>query len=323
MRPGWVVIRERRHHPDTRDAHSVQSRRRVAPRSPLKAVAGQVAPPANTRRIVAGQAARPATTRRSVAQSAGFQAGPLDCGLGGDLAHRVLAQEQDETAAARAPRDADPERRRRRRSRRPRGCPPTIAGMSGSTVGRTASGRLARIRWPRSPVPVKSSAPPPARRRTGRRAARARPPRRAGSGSRSVSRSAKIVPAIVRPTVPPICWKNVRLLVATPIRSAIDRVLDDEREDRERRPDADPGERHPEPQDRPVVSGAEVRQQEQADREQRAATRRSGLVAAGPGHDLARGDRADDEARRAAAGCCSRIRSRLRRRRPGTSGAGR
>ena len=34
-----------------------------------------------------------------------------------------------------------------------------------------------------------------------------------------IRRSAKSVPPSVNPTVPPICWKNVRLLVATPIRA--------------------------------------------------------------------------------------------------------
>ena len=38
-------------------------------------------------------------------------------------------------------------------------------------------------------------------------------------GSRSTRRLAKTVPASVSPIVPPICWKNVRLPVATPIRA--------------------------------------------------------------------------------------------------------
>ena len=100
--------------------------------------------------------------------------------------------------------------------------------------------------------------------------------RRAGSGSRSSSRSAKTVPAIVRPdrAADLLEERQAARRHADPV--GRDRVLDDEREDRERRPDAQAGDDHPEPQDRPVRVGVEVGQQEQPDARAAPATRTSG-----------------------------------------------
>ena len=72
---------------------------------------------------------------------------------------------------------------------------------------------------------------------------------------------------MVSPIVPPICWKNVRLAVALPTTARLDAVLDERREQRERRPDAEAGDDHPDPQDRQLRVGAQVGQQEQPDRE--------------------------------------------------------
>ena len=75
-------------------------------------------------------------------------------------------------------------------------------------------------------------------------------------GSSSASLVAKIVPVSASPTVPPTGWKKVRLLVAVPSCSTGDVVLDDQREDRERRTDAEAGHEHPGPQDRDRRVGA-------------------------------------------------------------------
>ena len=68
-------------------------------------------------------------------------------------------------------------------------------------------------------MPVRSSAPPPAAPARGElvdgTAAGGRW-RASRPGISFVSESARSVPAIVSPIVPPICWKNVRLAVALP-----------------------------------------------------------------------------------------------------------
>ena len=61
---------------------------------------------------------------------------------------------------------------------------------------------------------------------------------------------AKIVPTKARATVPPIWRKKVKFDVATPSSAERHGVLDDDREDRERRPDAETGQEHPQPDDR-------------------------------------------------------------------------
>jgi len=65
------------------------------------------------------------------------------------------------------------------------------------------------------------------------------------------------------------------------------RVLDDDREDRKRWPDADPGDEHPEEQRREVGVGGQVSHEEQADCHERDRGDDHGLVAAGAGDDLA------------------------------------
>ena len=97
-----------------------------------------------------------------------------------------------------------------------------------------------------------------------------------------------MVPAIVRPTVPPICWKNVRLLVATPISSCGTEFWTISVNTANDGPIAEAGDRHPEPQDRALRVGPEVCQQEQANGKQHQRPEDQRLVAMGPGDDLAR-----------------------------------
>ena len=122
------------------------------------------------------------------------------------------------TAADERRRRSRPRTSRRRRSRTPRRWPATMPGMSGCDE---------RLRLGRDGGQDPLAEVAGAGEVDGAATARelvdellvARRPPRAAVGISSASRLAKIVPAIVRPTVPPICWKNVRLLVATPIRS--------------------------------------------------------------------------------------------------------
>ena len=97
------------------------------------------------------------------------------------------------------------------------------------------------------------------------------------------------MPAKVSPIVPPICWKNVRLAVATPIRAALTEFWTTSVKT------AKDG-----PMPRPVMSiqnestgrsrlGGEVREHEQAEREQEQRAEHQHLVLAGSGDDLARG----------------------------------
>jgi hypothetical protein len=71
-------------------------------------------------------------------------------------------------------------------------------------------------------------------------------------------------------------------------------VLDDQGEHRERRPDAETRQDHPEPEDRPIRVGAQVRHEEEAERQQDQRADHHQLVAMGPRHDLAGGDRRED-----------------------------
>ena len=89
----------------------------------------------------------------------------------------------------------------------------TMLGTSGATFARADAGTLFRMAWPRLPVPVRSTEPPPENCWI---IDAGRPTRASWAGTSVTIRPAKIVPATVRPTVPPICWKNVRLAVATP-----------------------------------------------------------------------------------------------------------
>ena len=93
----------------------------------------------------------------------------------------------------------------------------------------------------------------------------ARRPSTSWIGISAVSRSAKSVPAIVRPdrSADLLEERQAARRVADPV--GRHGVLDDEREDRERRADAEAGQDHPQPQDRPVGVGVEVRHQEQPD----------------------------------------------------------
>ncbi len=72
-------------------------------------------------------------------------------------------------------------------------------------------------------------------------------------------------------------------------------VLDDQGEHRERRPDPEPGQGHPQPEDGAVRFGPEVGHEEQRQAEQQQRPEHQVLVAADAGHDLAGRDRAEDE----------------------------
>ena len=93
----------------------------------------------------------------------------------------------------------------------------TICGIRGSSCARASAGAPARMAWPRSPTAVKrlSAAVPddvkPAAICGGT------PDVASCRGISTKRRDVKIDPVIARPTLPPICWKRVRLLVAVPI----------------------------------------------------------------------------------------------------------
>src|SRR5438552_1386209 len=92
----------------------------------------------------------------------------------------------------------------------------TISGTNGSSSARAPIGAFARIVWPRSPTPVSRLRMPP---EAGKLSMIGRGSVEAAScrGSSSSSREPKMVPAAASPTLPPICWNRVRLLVAVPI----------------------------------------------------------------------------------------------------------
>ena len=132
--------------------------------------------------------------------------------------------------------------------------PSTIAPMNGSTAPGTAAGMRGQDRWPRSPTPVSwleverpaalacGEAVDDLRRDAGRRHLR----HEVAPGTTS----RRSCPTKASAIVPPIWRKNVRFEVATPSCAERHGVLDDDREDRERRADAEAGDEHPEPDDR-------------------------------------------------------------------------
>ena len=85
-------------------------------------------------------------------------------------------------------------------------------------------------------------------------------------------------------------------------------VLDDQREDRERRPDPEPGESHPQPQGRAIRRGPEVREEQQRRRQQQERAEDQELVAPDPGDDLAGRDRAEDQSRQQGQDVVTRLR---------------
>ena len=200
----------------------------------------------------------------------------------------------------------------------------TIAGMYGSTSARASAGSAARIAAPVSPTPVSPRATPaPPEPRT-RPTSGGTPGRPSDDGTSFDERRREDRAGDRETHGPADRWKNDRLLTTpTPIWRDRDAVLDDLREHRERRPDAEPGHEHPRPQRSAAAcrrgAGSASRAQPPS---MTSAPNSSQPVPAGPRHDLPGGDRGEDQRRPAAAASGSRRPSPTRRRRPGASAAG-
>ena len=175
-------------------------------------------------------------------------------------------------------------------------------------VDRVDDGRHERLRPGLRPPPGSTPGSPHRgrRHRSGHRGSRrhrpahrrpraGRPPAAELAGSSSVSVVAKIVPVMARPTVPPTCWKNVRLLVAVPSRSTGTLFWTMSVNTANVGPTPSPVTNIQRPQHRHRRVGLKVAQHEQPDRHDDQGAEDQQPVAAGPADDLAGGDGADDQ----------------------------
>ena len=144
---------------------------------------------------------------------------PVLCAIGDGIlvAHPCFLEPGDEERCEQGRSHADVERARGRDRERLRGSRRRSPARTARSGPGTPPGRWRG--WPHPGRRRRSQRIEPLRRRPGpRRPPAERPPRRAGVAAPRPWWCAKIVPVIARPTVPPTCWKNVRLLVAVPSR---------------------------------------------------------------------------------------------------------
>ena len=126
--------------------------------------------------------------------------------------------------------------------------------------------------------------------------------RRLSAGcSRSLNESAKTVPTRARPTEAPTWRKKVRLPVATPSRLNGTEAWMTMVKTRERGPDAEAGDEHPDPQHGQLGGRGQAGRTVETHGQQHQRARQKPLVATGAAHEDAAADRADDDAAPSAA----------------------
>ena len=176
--------------------------------------------------------------------------------------------------------------------------PATMLPMNGSTAPRNTSGMPARMAVPRSPTPVswlKSMAPV---------AVACPKPATTGAGtSAAMSGRADLIEEGRAEDRPDDGGRDRTTDLAEerqvggghPELAVGHRVLDHDREDRERGSDAETGEEHPEPHHDEIGIGGELGHQRRRDPHDRDRTHEQPLVVARSRHDEARHDRGEDQ----------------------------